>query len=145
MSEITDFYNTQFEETLAQSHSWWDMCHNFIQLLFPTTKPSAHHPDSPVLTIDDALFLNRNKEKIERAIAKFQSFMEQNWQFEQFNHNFLRITRIIQCLNEIKLQSLAASFYDWACECVKANNTRGFKQADINLHWNEALKIQPII
>jgi hypothetical protein len=113
-------------DTIDQIIEWdrdrWEASHLSIQWVFPTKKPSQFNPEAP--TLDDATieeFMSDADRMIKFHFA-FQSWLKAyginfesvgpgqppklEWQetenakewLEEFNHNHLRVTRILECL-----------------------------------------------
>ena len=110
------------EYILGQSDSWLEQKHDYIQWLFPTAKSSCFNPKAPVISQKSADKLIQKygdalKEKIIKSffrMAKFYGFrvfyivgssvvvepddmLEKGW-LSKGNHNFLRLTRIMESL-----------------------------------------------
>ena len=92
LQDIWAFSDTQIEYT-----------HDFIQLIFPLSKPSNNNFNGLYLT--DALVIRRiqTSDDARRNLIKssewFLSFLSRNdhWK-DKYNHNQLRITRMIESL-----------------------------------------------
>ncbi|KAL9077637.1 MAG: hypothetical protein Q9161_000009 [Pseudevernia consocians] len=123
---------------LALPDTELEYCHDYIQLLFPLPERSAYHPTAPV--IDAATFhafrsrpdlqsqlttaLTRmlhfygfapapaSNAAADMAILPVAHFprASRNW-LQRFNHNHLRITRIIRSLRVLGLDEHAAAFH----------------------------------
>lgn len=142
MSAIVAFYRGQspdylgrtLEEIWSWNHSKLEAKHDYIQVLFPNRQPSSVTPMAPVLdeeTIrqfreDQALQVN-----LERSFEKMLDFYGlqfnlekdkiicgenydsriENW-MNPYNHNFLRITRILNCLTALGLEDKAKAFFE---------------------------------
>lgn len=108
--------------------------HDFIQWLFPNTKPSEHNKNAPVLNReliaamkgDPVIVANvrtsftsmlsyygLNFDEAQKKVVAAANFEERKreW-FQSGDHNFLRITRILSCLKTMGLKDEARSFYD---------------------------------
>lgn len=138
MSQIIEFYNGRKSDcpysindiALGFMDDDWEQCHDFIQWIFPNKEPSQFNDKAPILTEEDiksfkecellrfnvALLTNRfmfflgyrylfsgrysifNRERIRRRVI-------------EYNHNQLRITRLIKFLNVIEMDDLAAMVF----------------------------------
>ena len=127
--------------------------HNYIQWLFPTKEPSKYNPNVPViknlkeyqtknirnhllysfLIMLDFFGLQKQKHKIVYA----DNFMERKkvW-LAPNNHNYLRITRILQSLVLFGMQNEAIQFLDCLCniyedypDCITKENLQFWKNA----------------
>ena len=114
--------------------------HDYVQWLFPVPEPSAAEPDSPVLTPADIEALRGEAERATalRALARLRSFHAGSTEWQQpFDHNQLRITRILRFLSVVGLNAEARAFFDWA-------STRpGARFGNAPWYWREALEARP--
>lgn len=117
------------EYILNQSDSWLEQKHDYIQWLFPTDQPSQFNLKAPVVSQKSADKLIQKygdelKDKIIQSffrMARFYGFrvfyivgdsvvvepndmVEKRW-LTKGNHNFLRLTRIMQSLQLFGLQN----------------------------------------
>lgn len=118
------------------SHKVLESTHDYIQWLFPIRTRSRFNPDAPIL--DDATihaFLTDERLRAElltslRVMLDFYGFRleaprggpvavvrsrawderRRTW-LSPHNHNFLRITRILACLNTLGLPTYAQAFF----------------------------------
>ena len=125
-----DSHGRMLAEMLKQDDHWLEVCHNYIQWLFPTKEFSRVTPDAPILdkaTIqafhDDDLLRNHLRAALIRilsfyglkltatGVVKGPNWVERksNW-FTENTHNSLRITRILKCLNSLGLAAEAKAF-----------------------------------
>ncbi len=121
--------------TLTQILNWGDdqleSVHNYIQWLFPSRQASAFNARAPMLT-DAHVQAFRNEPALQGNLLRsfnrmlaFYGLQEGQNQITRApnaaarqavwltpgNHNFLRISRILKCLNELGLHPQAQSFY----------------------------------
>lgn len=107
LSDIHNFTNEELEE-----------CHDHIQWLFPLSEPSRFNPNAPLMTKFDWYWfgadpvIRGNLEKSFRVVFKFMRETSSGW--SGFDHNHLRISRMIQCLVGCGRQDLAQELFDWA-------------------------------
>lgn len=105
ISKIWSFNDEQIETT-----------HNFIQFLFPLTQPSKNSFNKIYINSDDLLYELKSDKKVRESIMYssnwYFSFLERNqhWQ-TYFDHNHLRISRVIESLNVIVSNRQAKRFY----------------------------------
>lgn len=133
--------------TLEQILFWDDekleINHDYIQWLFPNVEPSRFNDEAPTLTDEDIQIFNRSEklranlrlsfermlefyglemvEKDGESIIETSEFFPEkmvNW-LTPGNHNFLRITRIMKCLNILGLKNEAKIFQDFLRELYK--------------------------
>ena len=148
MSAIIDFYGgdqpdyqgRKLRDIWQWSNDRLESVHDFIQVLFPNQEPSRVNPDAPLLdqvTIhafqqDEELRKNlaRSLDCMLRCyglayepktgrVVRADDFSEQsrNW-LTPYNHNHLRITRILKCLVALGLPQRAQAFF----ACLKEIN-----------------------
>lgn len=134
MSKIIDFYlkdssncdGLSLEAIWAFSDNDLEQSHDVIQWLFPTVEPSMFNPDAPSLTNRDIELWKANPElkiNLRESFNRFLSFL--GFEYEDgtlflkhkknnvwcgFNHNWLRITRVLNCLTTLGL--------DLECKCL---------------------------
>ena len=79
-----------------------EQTHDFIQWLFPLDEDSRAVSGAPVLNQTDIQLIHTNSDaqaNIRRSAAWFLGFLERNdhWR-TKYNHNHLRITRVVKSL-----------------------------------------------
>jgi len=128
------------EQIMKFSHGELEMDHDYIQWLFPSNEPSAMNGEAPVLTKEEAHILGDDPELIEKVKQSFLKILDflgfeltinedggmpritdklptkkcpkpQLW-MEHFNHNMLRVTRIMKCLRLCGLTEEAFLFHE---------------------------------
>jgi hypothetical protein len=135
MSDIIKFYSDEPNPsgyTWTYVMSWSDddleTIHDFIQWLFPTDERSRFNPDAPVLDANDIMAFKAPgfQERLDQAIERFRKFYKFGsnapWWAMPFDHNLLRITRIIRCLSLLKGIDAAAAFKDEAKKTALTSN-----------------------
>lgn len=116
------------EEIWAWSDDDWEMEHDFIQHLFPLDQPSAFNADAPILDANtirawhlDKLLQHNLRTSYKRWLRycgveridgrlELKDFKGNVW--GGFNHNWLRITRVLRCLTLLGLADEANEFFD---------------------------------
>ena len=131
MSQLTEFYSETgpdhegryLGDILEMDDEWFETCHDYIQWLFPLTEPSNFNPDAPIMTQEDIEFLSHpmNYSAICDSVIRFMYFLGMDWDwrtegsikyfsvgdtrkfsnFIPFNHNHLRVTRMLTFLKII--------------------------------------------
>ena len=135
-----DAQGRKLSDILSWSDSRLEFSHDYIQTLFPLPERSPYDPSAP--TVDHATFTAfRSRPEVRlrlrlalERICQFYGFRFQgtgeddsfsierqgsgrfeararNW-VSRFNHNHLRITRIIRCLRVLGLDEEAKAFFD---------------------------------
>jgi hypothetical protein len=136
-----DHRGRSFEDVLAFDDSSLERSHDYIQWLFPLPEASRFNLDAPVLTADELAALAASAsatDNLRRARDRMLSFYRENdhW-LTDFDHNHLRITRIIRCLALILGRGEAQAFHDEIRALVAAAGDSVNAQS---LHyWREAV------
>lgn len=149
------------DEILSWSDEQLEDVHDYIQWLFPLNERSAFNTSAPILSEEDIIaFKNpQPRQKLLLSFARmldFYGFMtsvagdvfkiskskdferkSRNW-LTRYNHNFLRITRILKSLVSLHCQKFAKTFLD-ALEEVFNDNSPIIGQKSLE-YWEEALK-----
>ena len=138
MSEILKFYRDEpnrsgytWSYVLAWNDDDLEAIHDFIQWLFPTDERSRFNPDAPVLTdADIETFKDPELQaRLEQSVERFRKFYKLGayatekapWWAMPFDHNLLRITRIVRCLALLKGVAAAKAFKDEAMAVALAS------------------------
>jgi hypothetical protein len=177
MSKIIDFYdgispdseNRMLFDILAQPLDWMEMCHDYIQWLFPLKEESNFNPDAPLLTDEDirefknrfgakSIALHNFTEAIEKMLYflgidifwdgfeldAFQlaiNFEKQKYTWlGPVNHNALRITRMLSCLSILGFEKLAGDLLVFMKE--KAPTVGGEISPRSIEYWEKALLVR---
>lgn len=91
LADIWKFNDTQIENT-----------HTFIQWVFPTDEPSRATPGSPILDEEEIVKIQNSeqaKQNIKKSADWYFNFLRRNnfWR-KSYDHNHLRITRMLKSL-----------------------------------------------
>ena len=134
----TDIYNQTLDEILAWTDAQLERSHDYIQTMFPIPEDSPFNPSAPII---DKLTFEAFRSRPELRERLMQSFVRilrfygfeprpvddtQGWEVVQaanfesasrnwvmkFNHNHLRITRILRSLRVLGLEDEAAAFFE---------------------------------
>ena len=118
-------------------HNWsyerMEGCHSYVQWVFPLMEGSMFHPEVPCLTLDEIKLFRSELElryKVMDAYVKMLDFYgiemrsgftvqfqepgkHKNpiWWLKQFNHNFLRITRILKSMRLLGFEYESLSLF----------------------------------
>lgn len=120
--------------------------HRFIQWMFPNREASTFNSDAPLLDDETVeAFRSRNdlKYEVSQNLERMISFYQLNdesgdrpWWVTKGNHNYLRITRILNSLREFEMFDEATDFFDKLAN-VYFNN-RGFIGRTTFDFWEKA-------
>lgn len=131
----TDTEGRTLDEILGWDDDRLERCHDYIQWLFPNPTPSAVNPDAPRLTAGHSEAFAREPElrkNLLRALLRMLRFYgltlstedgrprvirAANWQVRRAqwltpgNHNHLRLTRVLICLNQLGFPEHARALF----------------------------------
>jgi Opioid growth factor receptor (OGFr) conserved region len=164
LGEQPDSAGRTIEDIWAWDFENLECTHDYIQWLFPIDEQSRFNINAPVIDADLVLVFQRDRrlqQNLRRSFAVMLRFYglqsnhsetnkieierspdylirKQEW-LNLFNHNYLRITRILKCLMTFGLMDEARAFY----ECLQQ-----IYREDSNLigsetfqYWTNAVKI----
>jgi Opioid growth factor receptor (OGFr) conserved region len=153
---IQDIWAWDFEDL--------ECAHDYIQWLFPLSEKSAFNPDAPVVEqeviqafkVDQRLQQNLMKSfvvmlrfyglqcdqkagKVVVSRSEDYPIRRREW-ICMFNHNYLRITRILKCLITFGLEDEALAFY----ECLRQiyREDRDQIGGETFQYWTNAVKTE---
>jgi hypothetical protein len=94
--------------------------HDYIQLLFPLKTKSKFHPNMPVLNDLEINAIKGDKvalQNIHRAVEMMMNFYSTttHW-MKEFDHNLLRITRILNSTYIFFGETYSKNLYEWFLE-----------------------------
>ncbi len=139
MSVLTDFYrgkitdheNRTLEDLWAFSDDEMEMCHDFIQWMFPTRVMSKFNPDAPLIFDEDVAEFAQDpllKANLLKSLDRFLAFLgltradgkviptddypAKRGIWAAPDHNWMRVTRVLTCLRILGLRAEAQCFYD---------------------------------
>ena len=117
-----DYQHRTLRKVWAFSDYEIERTHDFIQWVFPTTEPSQNVIGSPVLSSDELALVRASKEAKESIIASSDWFMgflsrQSNWT-RGYDHNHLRITRMLHSLVQIGAKEIALDVFSGAMTAV---------------------------
>lgn len=159
-TDILLFYMNKdgINNILGYSDMYLEYKHDIIQWLFPLDTPSLYNSSAPVLTEEDIKYIRSNneiKENIVRVFTRIMLFygyrLENNTlveienskkRFESwitpYNHNYLRLTRVLKSLNILGLESYSDMLFR-ALETVYIENSDVISLETFS-YWLEASK-----
>jgi len=122
LGEKTDLSGRMIDEVLSWDDEKLEYVHDYIQWLFPLQERSAFLLSAPLITAEDIIVFRGNPEVREKLLLAFSKLLDfygfkvlvdsgvarviksqkfkqksRNW-LKPYNHNFLRITRILKSL-----------------------------------------------
>lgn len=128
------------EEMLKVNNTWISSQHHFIQWWFPNYIPSKFNQNAPQLTdkiVSRLLKEHKFIKNLERLFNRMKTYYEQvKYYKSEFNHEHLRITRIINCLKIFGLGEKAIEFGENLLEETKDYN------GEFKKKWKEAMALQ---
>ena len=158
-----DLSGRLIDDVLSWDDEKLEVVHDYIQWLFPLQEKSAFNDSAPLLTVEDIATFRGNpkmKEKLLLSLARLLDFygfvmvtdgsviriVKSEW-FEQksrtwltqYNHNFLRITRILKSLVLLGCDGYATAFLD-VLEEVYSDNSRIIGEKSLS-YWRNAVKL----
>jgi hypothetical protein len=124
------------DEILAMDDYWLEVKHNYIQWLFPLKQPSGAVPGSPIISGQEIELFRASAEIKIKLILSFERMLrfygfrlsfdrdnhpmvvktpnfgtrKSDWLTPQ-NHNYLRISRILESLTLLGFPDMALSFF----------------------------------
>lgn len=129
LGKDSDFKNRMIQDIWNYSDNEIEINHDFIQVLFPLNKKSQSSFHGYYLDTDELVQILKDDNLVKQNIIKsskwFLSFLKRHdcWK-RGYNHNQLRITRIIECLRLIVDDKSANEFYESIiniCDLTKIN------------------------
>lgn len=163
MSVITDFYlghstddaGRTIEDVWSFKEGWMEMCHDYIQTIFPLPEPSNFHEDAPLLSEEDMKAFRNSQElnkRLQMSAEKLLWFLGLRWTgaiieedahferrkpiLENFNHNHLRITRMLRCLTLCGQENIAKATLAFL-------KNRGYGSVSSMGYWERACNGNP--
>ena len=117
LAKEPDFKGRMIQDIWNYSDEEIESIHDFIQILFPLNKKSQSVFHGYYLETDDLVQSLKDDEQVKENILKssewFLSFLKRHDYWKRgYNHNQLRISRIIECLRLIVGDKEANSFYE---------------------------------
>ncbi len=119
-----DFKGRTLDEIWSYSDNEIESTHDFIQIVFPTNKPSQASFNKLYLSDQTLIDKLKNNPKaiinLEKSAAWFLSFLNRNDAWKKgYDHNQLRITRIIESLRLLVSDEAADEFFKAILRLVK--------------------------
>jgi hypothetical protein len=135
-NEGVDSEGRTIVDILTMPSDQWEGCHDFVQWVFPLPEPSQFNADAPLLTDEDRKIFQEDpiiRHNVGCCWAKFLDFLgldeqhtgdslvvleshfldKQRRFWGPFNHNHLRITRVLRFMTLVGFQPQAKALYDF--------------------------------
>jgi hypothetical protein len=129
------------DEVLALDDTQIEHVHTFIQWLFPLDEPSRAQPQSPVLLEGEAELIRQSnlaQQNLVMATERMLAFYRLNRHWHgRFDHNHLRISRIIASLRLLLGEFAAAMFLREIETLVEKGGN--LVSAESRKYWRRAL------
>ena len=108
------------KDILSWSDEKLESTHDYIQWLFPTIEKSTFNDTAP--TLDDQLIeMWKNSPTLKNILLmsaeKYYEFLKRNQHIwvNEFNHNHMRITRMLKSLSTLGMRNTAITFLNKIC------------------------------
>lgn len=149
MTPIVAFYSGEgmdaqgryLHDYLHFTHGEMESIHDWVQWAFPLPEPSGAQPQAPVLTTEDLeVFRTRStfQQKAKALAGYYMEFLEGTTMWRRdFDHNHLRITRVLRFLVLIGSDRDALHFL------LKVVKLHLYATESSLQYWMEALKENP--
>ena len=139
-NEGVDFKGRSLSVIWNYTDSEIEQNHDFIQVVFPLNKPSANAFHGFYLSDQSELLKLQSSEIIKSNLIKssgwFLGFLERSMSWrEGYDHNQLRITRVIECLRLLVSDEAADTFYKDIFLILGTDNTVNQRALQF---WSEA-------
>ncbi len=131
----TDKRGRKITEILDQDDWFWENTHDFIQWLFPLSEESSAVRNAPILN-DQEIELIRASESARSSLLasvdRYKLFLQNTTRWRNsYDHNHLRITRVIKSLRLLTNDEIANGFKYWIAsqlgDQIDSVNTRSKK------------------
>tara|TARA_B100000575_G_C22937815_1_gene543044 strand:+ start:381 stop:824 length:444 start_codon:yes stop_codon:yes gene_type:complete len=135
-----DFKGRTLKDIWSFSDEEIEKNHDFIQIVFPLNKPSQSVFHGYYLDSEELVHQIKNNSEATNNIIKssywFISFLKRNMYWNApYDHNQLRITRVIECLRLLVSDEEADNFYNNVLKLIEENNKVNFRTLNF---WKNA-------
>lgn len=126
-NEGTDYQGRTLQQIWAYDHQKMESCHDYIQVVFPTDEPSQFNSGPGYLDSPELIASVRANPAVKNNMILsanwFLDFLEDTHHWHSaFDHNQLRITRIIKSLRLLVSDEIAHDFRDIVHEMLPHNH-----------------------
>ena len=113
----TDGAARTIDQVLDFDDAHWERTHDFIQWLFPLAEASRSIRNAPVLTaaqIEQIRASRPMQANIQRSVLRYKEFLASTTKWRSgYDHNHLRISRVIKSLRLLVSDEAANGFKYW--------------------------------
>ena len=139
-NEGVDFKGRSLSEIWKYTDIQIEQNHDFIQVVFPLNKPSSNAFHGFYLSDQSEILKLQNSKIVKSNLIKssgwFLGFLERSMSWrEGYDHNQLRITRVIECLRLLVSNEAADTFYKDTLLILGTDNTVNQRTLQF---WSEA-------
>jgi hypothetical protein len=157
--KATDAYGRLLQDIWQADDQWLEDVHNYIQTLFPNQDPSKFNASAPLVdrgtiaafqkdaTLRDNLaksldvmlrFYGLQYRPNSQEVVQREDFPRKaaNW-LNPYNHNFLRITRILKCLMALGLPERAEALFRYLQELYQQHREEIGEET--MAYWTDAI------
>ena len=129
--DIWNFDDNEIEQT-----------HDYIQFMFPLAEKSGSYFNAPILSPEDIKAIRLSEvaqANLKKSAEWYLGFLGRNdhW-IKSYDHNHLRITRVIKSLNLLVAEDTASSFLNAVFEI--AGDGINFVRQDAISFWKSSVK-----
>jgi Opioid growth factor receptor (OGFr) conserved region len=160
LGEQTDLRGRKIQAIWAWDVEELECTHDYIQWLFPLDEQSRFNTDAPIVNEDILRSFQSDRQLLENLLTSLTVMLKfyglqyinetkqiersadypirkQEW-VNNFDHNYLRITRILKCLMIFGLAAEARSFYQCLAEIYRENSN--LIGAETFQYWTDAVR-----
>ena len=105
------------DKVLEFDDAYWERTHDFIQWLFPLDEPSQSVRNSLILTDDEIKRIRESETaqaNMQRSVLRYKEFLAGTTKWRSgYDHNHLRISRVIKSLRLLVSDEAANGFKYW--------------------------------
>lgn len=151
MSQLTEFLladgkipnGNTFNQIMNQEVSVFESYHDQIQWLFPLPEASQVQPQSPILQAKEYHILREGYFHLDRLVSSKRFMLEffdsyKDW-MAPFDHNHLRISRVIKCTSLFRGPVYADDFKNMIWKILRENDRHMVITNNTLSHWLNAV------
>ena len=113
----TDHRGRSLKSIQSESEQFWSEEHDFIQWLFPLDEKSMSVPTSPVIRQPEIQRIRDSDEaqaSLDKNLLRYQQYLKKDREWHRaYDHNHLRITRVLKSLKLLQDLDRARGFKYW--------------------------------